>query len=258
MGATFLDILSQLSLLLDPSLWLLLGIAMVALCLARRWRAFAEAIVFTEIGLFLLFGLIPIGDPILSSLEEVYPPNPELSHVDGIIVLGGAEDAYHTRMHGLAHFYGGAERFMDAYLLSKRFPDAKIIFTGWDAEAGGSAQHMSVAEKYFRDRDVSPSRLVLELRAKNTVENALFTFKAVQPSTNQIWVLVTSAFHMPRAMQAFKDAGWLNIVPYPVDFQAVAFSDALGWNFQRNIEMFYFAARQKFANAIVKLYATRS
>jgi uncharacterized SAM-binding protein YcdF (DUF218 family) len=58
---------------------------------------------------------------------------------------------------------------------------------------------------------------VFEDLSRNTYENAVFTHRLIQPATEERWLLMTSAMHMPRAVGSFRKAGW-QVVPYPVDY----------------------------------------
>jgi uncharacterized SAM-binding protein YcdF (DUF218 family) len=58
----------------------------------------------------------------------------------------------------------------------------------------------------------------LEDRSRNTFENAVLSAAMVGVDVKKPWLLVTSAWHMPRAMATFEKAGW-NVTPYPVDFR---------------------------------------
>ena len=61
------------------------------------------------------------------------------------------------------------------------------------------------------------SRIVLEDRARNTHENAVLTRELMQPGPDETWILITTAYHMSRAVGCFRKQSW-NIIPYPVDF----------------------------------------
>jgi uncharacterized SAM-binding protein YcdF (DUF218 family) len=65
---------------------------------------------------------------------------------------------------------------------------------------------------------VAPERLILENRSRNTHENAVFTKELVTPKAGETWLLVTSAFHMPRSMALFRKAGF-EVRPWPVDYR---------------------------------------
>jgi len=65
---------------------------------------------------------------------------------------------------------------------------------------------------------------VFEDASRNTVENAEFSHRLAQPKSGETWLLVTSAFHMPRAVGCFRRAGW-NVVAYPVDHSTAGESE---------------------------------
>ena len=71
------------------------------------------------------------------------------------------------------------------------------------------------------------SRLTLEDRSRNTIENAVYSKALAQPKPGERWLLVTSALHMPRAMGAFRQAGFA-VEAYPVDYQTNGWRDMLG------------------------------
>ena len=74
------------------------------------------------------------------------------------------------------------------------------------------------AEQFFREQGLDMRRLVLERQSRNTHENAVFTKALVEPRAGETWLLVTSAFHMPRSMGVFRKVGW-DVTPWPVDYR---------------------------------------
>lgn len=87
---------------------------------------------------------------------------------------------------------------------------------------------------------------MIEDQARNTAENASLTRAllaaqgadgAVDPDGGDApWILVTSAFHMPRAMASFKAAGWQDLTPWPTDFRGGVFRARIGWHPARNLD----------------------
>ena len=61
--------------------------------------------------------------------------------------------------------------------------------------------------------------MIYEAAARNTHQNAVLTRDLVQPKTNEVWLLVTSASHMPRAMGVFRKADWQGIIAWPVNYR---------------------------------------
>jgi uncharacterized SAM-binding protein YcdF (DUF218 family) len=112
---------------------------------------------------------------------------------------------------------------LGALTLARRYPDAAIIVSGGNASLLPRDRPSEAAD--MRDllvgQGVDPSRIRLEERSRNTVENAMFSREIAQPSFGQVWLLVTSATHMPRAVGCFRHIGW-PVVPYPVDYRTEA------------------------------------
>ncbi len=67
---------------------------------------------------------------------------------------------------------------------------------------------------------LDPGRVILEGKSRTTHENATFTRDLVKARPGETWVLVTSAYHMPRAVGCFREAGF-PVIPYPVDYQTL-------------------------------------
>jgi uncharacterized SAM-binding protein YcdF (DUF218 family) len=109
---------------------------------------------------------------------------------------------------------------------------------------GHSVSEAAVADKFFREQGLDPTRLILEGKSRNTAENASLSLLIANPQPGEKWVLVTSASHMPRAMRSFKAAGWPILIPYPVDYRSNSLSSGLGWNLLRNAQILNLAAKE--------------
>jgi len=220
--------------------WLVIGLALGLLLLIRGRHKGARRVLTVTLAATLVIGIFPLGEVLIKPLETTYPANPAFSQVNGIIVLGGAEDARKTTYWNQVQLNDAGERFTAALALAQRFPRAKIVFTG----GSGSLKHTlrnggsgaTVAREFFAKQGIPSSRLVLESKSRNTAENARLTYTLVQPKPGQTWALVTSAFHMPRAMRSFARAGWTGLVPYPVDYRSGRFADEIGWNLAKNLQ----------------------
>ena len=133
-------------------------------------------------------------------------------------------------------------------LLARRFPQAKVIFTGGHnslLDLGRVSQGQSaVARMFFAQQGIAPERLVLESASRNTAENATLTYALIQPRPDQHWVLVTSANHMPRSMKSFERAGWTNITAWPTDFRSIGISPRPHWDLARNLDNLNVAVRE--------------
>ncbi len=64
---------------------------------------------------------------------------------------------------------------------------------------------------------------------------------------------MTNAFHMPRAMRSFKDAGWTGLVSWPVDYRTYALTDGVGWNLTKNLQVLNTAIREQVGQIAYRL-----
>lgn len=231
----------------------LLALALAAFWAGLRRRAWLQH--HTSGGLVLAvlaLGLFPFGDALLRPLETGFPAfeltAADPGEIDGIIVLGGSEDVPASRQSAQPELGESAERYLAALALARRRPEARLLFTGGGGRlrdvGGGAVAEADIARRIFADHGIAPHRLLFENRSRNTTENARLGYALAAPKTGEQWVLITSAFHMPRAVSSFAAAGWPGIIPYPVDFRTRAFSDGLGWNFQRNLGLINVALRE--------------
>jgi uncharacterized SAM-binding protein YcdF (DUF218 family) len=220
-------------------------------------RRFASALGWTTLTLLVGLGLVPLGDILLQPIERRYPAAPELERVDGIIVLGGGEDARASAFWNQVQLNQGAERYTASLALAQRFPKAKVLFTGGGgairAAAGIETSEASVAERFFHEQGIAPGRLLLERESRNTFENARLSRSLASPAPDERWVLVTSAFHMPRAMRSFEAAGWAGLVAWPVDYRTSRLGDRLGWNLTRNLSVLSTAIRERVGQLAYRL-----
>jgi uncharacterized SAM-binding protein YcdF (DUF218 family) len=137
----------------------------------------------------------------------------------GIIVLGGALDERIAAARGQVATNEAAERMTAAAALARLYPQAKLIFSGGSgALVDDSAKEADVARKLWRELGVPDSQMVFEDRSRNTFENALYTKALVKPRQGEDWLLITSAYHMPRAMGIFRALG-MEPIAFPVDYR---------------------------------------
>ena len=111
------------------------------------------------------------------------------------------------------------------------YPDAVLLFTGGSGSLTDQKNKSSgVARMIFSQLGLDLERIQFESDSKNTAESALRSYELIQPSPDQPWILITSAFHMPRSVGLFRKVGW-NVIPYPVDFSTTKRAD-LSFNLQ--------------------------
>ena len=218
-------------------------VILLALAVIAGWRSKARAARFLTgltFVLVLALTMFPLATPLLRALEAQYPANPPLpDHIDGIIVLGGAEDTGAFAKWGIPGLNEGGERMTAGADLARRYPQAKLIFTGGSASLvydDATTAPSRMTQALWLSLGVPQAQIVLEDRSRNTAENAIFTRDLIQPQEGQVWLLVTSAFHMPRSVETFQRNGWTGLIPYPVDFRSGGQTFRIEWRLDDHLQ----------------------
>ncbi len=200
------------------ALTILLALACVGLF--TRWRRAAAGLaVFCACGFFAL-GFGPFSAALMRPLEDRFarPTEPVAEPVGVIVLGGGVRPALSAAREGFSINEAGA-RLIEAAALAQRFPNARIVFSGGSASLAPDAPTEAQSVRLMLPAMGVPlSRVTIEDRSRNTQENARYVAQIVQ--ADRRWLLVTSAFHMPRAMGAFRAAG-LDVTPWPVDYRTL-------------------------------------
>lgn len=218
-----------LAFLAQPSTLIVLAIA-IGIWRMRRAPANPRGFRLALAGLtaLVIAGLSPLANALILPLEQRFPKaqSAQGQPIAGIILLGGFEDGWVSAGRGGLGLNESADRLTEGLRLARTHPEARVVFTGGaggfltkQVEAGGP-----VAE-FLKDAGIAPERLVLEGRSRTTYENALYTRDLVAPKPGERWLLVTSAYHMPRAMGLFRKAGFA-VEAYPVDYRTAGPGDA--------------------------------
>lgn len=214
---------------IQPSTLAVLALAAGFLCLQFRRPKSGAFFLSVGFGIIVLFGFLPGGNILVLPLEQRFATRvPDVPHekISGIILLGGFEDGAITDSRGGLALNESAERLTETLRLARALPDAKVIFTGGSGSLFGGEGIGPEIRKFFVDSGIEPNRIVIENLSRNTYENAMFTKPLVNPTPQDKWLLVTSAYHMPRSVGVFRKAGY-DVVPYPVDFRTRGRRDAI-------------------------------
>ena len=201
----------------DPAnLLLLLGVA-GAILLWTGGRRPGRALLSLVMAILLLISIVPVGGYMMAFLETRFPSVQEQTHVDGIVVLGGAINANSYYRWPGSGYTSTIGRVIEAARLAKRFPSARLVVSaGPEIEPGHS--EADATRQVLIELGVAPERVELEVHSRNTYENALFVKQIAKPGPDEHWLLVTSAFHMPRAMGCFRSVGF-PVSAFPVDYK---------------------------------------
>jgi uncharacterized SAM-binding protein YcdF (DUF218 family) len=203
----------------------LCGVGLVML--ATRFRRAGLRILTLGVVSLLVLSYSPLGNVLLLPLSERFPAwNANGRTPDGIIVLGGAIDADTTLARGSVEMDSSSERVVAMLELARTYPSARIVYTGGSGNLFvGSESEAPVAGALLERFGVARERIVLEGDSRTTSENAIFTRRMVQPKPGELWLLVTSAVHMPRSIGSFRKAGF-DVEAYPVDYRTRGWIDA--------------------------------
>jgi len=224
----FFVLSKTLGLLSVPSnILILLGLVGAVLLLTRFARA-GRRLVVVSILLIAICGFLPVGKALMLVLEDRFPKWDALRGApDGIIILGGALNADLTEARGQIALGEDAERFTEVAALARRYPSARIFFSGGtgsiDLTALPEARYVVPLLESF---GIPASRIALEGRSRNTQENARFTLEMVKPKAGERWLLVTSALHMPRSVGCFRNVGF-EVDAHPVGWRTSGRADLL-------------------------------
>jgi len=194
----------------------LLCLGVLALLLGRRRLGTGLVSIVALLGLAVT--VLPVGSWLLLPLENRFPTPALPAHVDGIVVLGGAIDPVLSAARHQPILTESAERLFAFVVLARRYPDARLLFTGGSASLVDDAEREAdVARTVFAAVGLDVGRIVFERDSRNTYENAVDGKRVAEPKPGEAWVLITSAYHMPRAVGCFRAQGW-RVIPYPVDY----------------------------------------
>jgi uncharacterized SAM-binding protein YcdF (DUF218 family) len=202
----------------------LVGVVLMATRFARAGRRLAVIALI----LIAIAGYSPFGNALILPLEDRFPQwDAARGAPAGIISIGGAlETVVASERHQVA-LNEAAERVTAIAELARRYPEARIVFTGGSGNLiYGGGSEAELAGRLFESFGIAKERITLEDKSRDTAENARFTKELMQPKPAERWLIVTSAYHMPRTMGVFRAAGF-SAEAYPVDYRTRGTMDLL-------------------------------
>lgn len=161
--------------------------------------------------------ILPISSWLFSPLDyrfaKIEPPVAE--EIAGVIVLGGAENIYRSAQQQSLQLNEMGERITELAALAATYPQLPVIYTSGSGSVRNQNEKGADYVKNYFDR-LNFDNIVYERESRNTYENALYS-KELLTQSDKPWLLVTSAFHMPRSVGIFSKQG-IKVLPYPVDY----------------------------------------
>lgn len=207
---------------LQPSAAAIFIILIGLLLLKTRRKKFGRKLITLGAIAMLLIAFSPMGRLLMIPLEDRFPIVTmgalEGERIDGIIVLGGTVHMTITDQRGVPSLVSGAERIIEAVKLAQKFPSARIILAGGpNTILSKPTADSEIVRQLMIDMGVKKERIEIETKSKNTFQNAALSKALAKPKQGENWALITSAYHMPRAIGCFRAVGW-NVSAYPVDY----------------------------------------
>jgi uncharacterized SAM-binding protein YcdF (DUF218 family) len=210
---------------LPSNLLIVIGLVGVAIAVLRGGRAGGRLIVASLI-LLAVLGFSPLSNALILPLEQRFPPwDASRGPPAGIIVLGGAFDTLVSATRDDIPLTDAAERMTVSAALARQYPQARLIFTGgtgtlvYDGPTEGE-----LARRFYAGLGIPADRITIEEASRDTAENAVLTKPLANPKPGECWLLVTSAYHMPRSIGAFRRVGFA-VEAYPVDYRTRGIED---------------------------------
>jgi uncharacterized SAM-binding protein YcdF (DUF218 family) len=211
-----------LALVTQPLHWVIVLLLLSLLTLQRTPMA-GRRLLWAGLSVLLLMGWQPLPDLLIRELESQYAeiaPGTDLRAYVGVVVLGGATEPGRVAVaHAQPLFNDAGERLTAPVALLQRNPQLRVVYTGGEGDLLGTGpSEAERAKGFFMSMGLPAQRVEYEAVSRTTHENAVLTAQLPGIDIKQPWLLVTSAWHMPRSMGTFIKAGW-NVTAYPVDFR---------------------------------------
>ena len=194
----------------------------ISLILGRLgFRRVASFLGMACISFGLIIGFTQLPDLLLQKLEARYPYPNLKAEPHGIIVLGGGIEAFEKPGPHDYRLQDGSDRLIMGLVLKQQFPAARLIFSGGNANLfKPGAPEADAVRLLTKDLFGQDFQIELESNSRSTWENAVEVAKMINPEEREMdWVLITSAWHMPRALGAFRKQD-LYPIPYATDYSA--------------------------------------
>ena len=227
--------------LLSKILWILFSpfnLILLLIILASIFRFFkcvffSRIFYLTAILFFLTTGVIPLGAFLMHQLEKNYYNQASLPEtIDGILILSGATKPFLTKVHNQVSINSNGERLIESVVLIKKYPKAKVIFSGGSGKIlDYKFTHSDAAKIFYQNLEIDLNRINFENQSRNTYENILFSKNIAKPMIDENWILVTSAFHLRRSINISEKIKW-KLIPYATDFNQ---PKEFNWKFEYNL-----------------------
>ena len=213
--------------LLNPSNLLFISSLILLFFYQLKKKKFIINILKLNIFIVILISLFPIGKLGLKYLEKDFLEQKSIPKVENIIVLGGSESLISTKVTNKLNLNAASERLIESVILSNKFKNSKIFYVGGSSQLKkNNLSEVSVAKKFYEELNLNSEKVTFIGKSRNTIEN----FKEIKKLNIKYenTILITSAFHMKRAMLISEKFN-LYLVPYAVDFRSISNKSLLNY-----------------------------
>jgi uncharacterized SAM-binding protein YcdF (DUF218 family) len=204
------------SLAFPPGIFIVLAFVAFILYIFKK-RKVAFGIVALDVAFIYLLSINAFASFLIAPLENKYPPISGAQGAQVIAVLGGGYNDHSPEYGGEAALAPEAEKRAIYGLELAKSLNLPLVYSGGTSFAvttkGSEAE---AAGRLWQSLGVPKTRITLEKESLDTKMNA--SGVATLMKGKRI-ILVTSAYHMPRAMLSFQKAG-MNAIPAPTEYRA--------------------------------------
>ena len=214
--------------------WLVAEPSRVLLLLALAGAVFWRRLAVAMLALIAAVSILPLGGLALARLEATFPVFTPPAQLDGIVVIGGALSSAAFDAHPASGFNPAFGRLYEAARLAKLYPQARVFDVGGPTPPPPGRAEADEAADVLVALGVARERIEVERQSRNTYENAVDAAALAHPKPGEVYALVTSAFHMPRAVGCFRAAGF-TVVADPVAYHWLG-DNGLGFDITGGLE----------------------
>lgn len=177
-------------------------------------------------GLMWIFSTGPIGNAFLIPLERAYKI-PSNVQGDVIVLLGAGVYSGAPDLTGIGVPSENALSRLFTVARLQKYLNIPVIISGGKVFDHNTAE-APILKRFLVDLGIPSDKIVLENKSRDTIENAKYTLEICESLGYKKLILVTSAFHMNRAVQSFKKVG-KNVIPFPANFKTWK-NQRYGWS----------------------------
>lgn len=200
---------------LPPGIFLVVFFAIAWYAWRKRGEKRLAAVIAGVTFIFYLLCTGLVADHLMGSLESAYEP-PKEPKGDVIIMLGGGAMPDSPDVDGTGSLCSSPANRLLATVRLYRLLQVPILLSGGQVYSDSGAE-AEIARRVLVSLGVPEKDILVETKSVNTTQNARFSAEILEEKGFHQPILVTSAFHMKRAVLNFETVG-VPVVPYPTDY----------------------------------------